>query len=89
MVTDLGEMEIPESRRDEKRKGRRWIYTLAAAAACLMLAATSMLQAGNRTYGSVYMTIHPDVRIDVNLKDLVVDLEVIIQSGLELIDGYS
>ena len=34
VVTDLVEMEIPESRRDEKRKGRRWIYTLAAAAAC-------------------------------------------------------
>ena len=33
VVTDLVEMEIPESRRDEKRKGRRWIYTLAAAAA--------------------------------------------------------
>ena len=89
VVTDLVEMEIPESRRDEKRKGRRWIYTLAAAAACLMLAATSMLQAGNRTYGSVYMTINPEVRIDVNRKDLVVDLEGINQDGLELIDGYS
>ena len=89
VVTDLVEMEIPESRRDEKRKGRRWIYTLAAAAACLMLAATSMLQAGNRTCGSVYMTINPEVRIDVNRKDLVVDLEGINQDGLELIDGYS
>lgn len=89
VVTDLVEMEIPESRRDEKRKGRRWIYTLAAAAACLMLAATSMLQAGNRTYGSVYMTINPEVRIDVNRKDLVVDLEGINQDGLKLIDGYS
>ena len=89
VVTDLVEMEIPESRRDEKRKGRRWIYTLAAAAACLMLAATSMLQAGNRTYGSVYMTINPEVRIDVNRKDLVVDLEGINEDGLELIDGYS
>ena len=89
VVTDLVEMEIPESRRDEKRKGRRWIYTLAAAAACLMLAATSMLQAGNRTYGSVYMIINPEVRIDVNRKDLVVDLEGINQDGLELIDGYS
>ena len=89
VVTDLVEMEIPESRGDEKRKGRRWIYTLAAAAACLMLAATSMLQAGNRTYGSVYMTINPEVRIDVNRKDLVVDLEGINQDGLELIDGYS
>ena len=72
VVTDLVEMEIPESRRDEKRKGRRWIYTLAAAAACLMLA-----------------TINPEVRIDVNRKDLVVDLEGINQDGLELIDGYS
>ena len=89
VVTDLVEMEIPESRRDEKRKGRRWIYTLAAAAACLMLAATSMLQAGNRTYGSVYMTINPEVRIDVNRKDLVVDLEGLNQDGLKLIDGYS
>ena len=89
VVTDLVEMEIPESRRDEKRKGRRWIYTLAAAAACLMLAATSMFRAGNRTYGSVYMTINPEVRIDVNRKDLVVDLEGINQDGLELIDGYS
>ena len=89
VVTDLVEMEIPESRRDEKRKERRWIYTLAAAAACLMLAATSMLQAGNRTYGSVYMTINPEVRIDVNRKDLVVDLEGINHDGLELIDGYS
>ena len=35
------------------------------------------------------MTINPEVRIDVNRKDLVVDLEGINQDGLELIDGYS
>ena len=87
MVTEIFEMEMPENTGAGKKKPR-WAYYSAAAAACLMIAATAMFQAGNRTFGSIYMTINPNIRIDVNKKDLVVGLEGLNQDGEDLIRGY-
>ena len=87
MVTEIFEMEMPENTGAGKKKPR-WAYYSAAAAACLMIAATAMFQAGNRTFGSIYMTINPNIRIDVNKKDLVVGLEGLNQDGQELISHY-
>ena len=41
------------------------------------------------TYASVYMHINPEIRIDVNRKDLVVGLDGVNTDGRNLIDGYS
>ena len=87
MVTEIFEMEMPENTGAGKKKPR-WAYYSAAAAACLMIAATAMFQAGNRIFGSIYMTINPNIRIDVNKKDLVVGLEGLNQDGQELISHY-
>lgn len=87
IVTEIFEMQMPENTGAEKKK-LRWAYSIAAAAACLMIAATAMFQASNRTCGSIYMTINPQVRIDVNRKDLVVGLEGLNQDGEDLVRGY-
>ena len=87
IVTEIFEMQMPEDTGAEKKKPR-WAYSIAAAAACLMIAATAMFQASNRTCGSIYMTINPQVRIDVNRKDLVVGLEGLNQDGEDLVRGY-
>lgn len=85
-VTDVVQMQLPQQ---EKKFGRRWIYSLAAVAACLVLLVTSVFVAGRMPYASVYMTINPQVRIDVNRSDIVVGLEGVNQDGQDLIQGYT
>ena len=88
-VTEVIEMQapLPESA-SAKKKINKWMYTLAAAAACLIIAFTSILQMGQTTCASVYMTINPEIRIDVNRKDVVVGLKEMNEDGKDLINGY-
>lgn len=72
-VTEVIEMQIPQAV-PVKKKTNKWIYSLASMAACLVLMVTGVLQINQMPYASVYMTINPEVRIDVNRKDVVVDL---------------
>ena len=88
-VTDVIEMEIPQAAPQKKNKRKRWICSAAAMAACLAVAAASILQTERITYASVYMMINPEVRIDVNRKDVVVGLEGANADGEELIEDYS
>lgn len=83
-VTDVTEVILPAP---PKKKPVRFLSTLAAAAACLVLLFTFMFS-GNTTYASVYMTINPQVRIDVNRHDTVVGLEGVNEDGKALISGY-
>lgn len=71
------------------RKGRRIMTGLAVAAACLMVAATSVFTWNQQTFGSVYMTINPEVRIDVNRKNVVVGVDGLNEDGDRLVEGYS
>ncbi len=71
-----------------KQRSKSWQRGLLAAAACLLVVFTGLLQT-TQTYASVYMTINPDVRIDVNRRNVVVGLEGINQDGRDLIEGYS
>lgn len=87
-VTDIIEMKIPESA-PPKQKISRKIYSAAAIAACLLLAVTTLFRVNQVTYASVYMHINPEIRIDVNRKDLVVGLDGVNTDGRNLIDGYS
>ncbi len=86
-VTDIVEMQVPHTA-PQKKKINKWVYSLAAMAACLVLMVTSVFQMGQMTYASVYMTINPEVRIDVNRNDVVVGLDGINPDGDDLITGY-
>lgn len=90
MVTDVTEMQIPqEAEYSAKKRRLRWLYSAAAIAACLLLAFTAMFSMGRMTYASVYLTINPEVRIDVNRNDIVVGLEGTNEDGRTLIKDYS
>ncbi len=82
-VTEVIEMKVPP-----KKKKHRWVYSLTAAAACLLLAFTFFFQTGQAAYASVYLTINPEVRIDVDKKDTVTGLEAINEDGTFLVSGY-
>ncbi|MEE0200331.1 MAG: hypothetical protein U0I51_07270 [Muricomes sp.] len=88
-VTDVIEMQAPLTESaSAKKKIKKWMYTLAAAAACLIIAFTSILQMRQTTCASVYVTINPEIRIDVNRKDVVVGLKELNEDGKDLINGY-
>jgi len=75
-----------------KKRNRiiKWIGSIAAIAACVVLTVVSLAQfTSSSPYGSVYVTINPEVRIDVDRDDCVVDLAGINADGVQLIDGYS
>lgn len=87
-LTAVTELSLPQAAPARKRPPR-WLTSLTAVAACLALLLTSVFYGGQRAYASVYMTINPQVRIDVNRSDLVVGLEGVNEDGKTLIDGYS
>lgn len=90
-VTDVVEMQDSQPVIETKPKTHyKWIGSIAAMAACLMLIVTAVFQFGmNTPYGSVYMTINPEVQIDVNKNDVVIDIEGLNEDGRTLIEDYS
>lgn len=82
-VTDVVQMQHPSVKRP-----RRWLYSLAAVAACLALILGIALPGAQQPYGSVYIKINPEVRIDVDKNDMVVGLEGVNQDGADLIRDY-
>ena len=86
-----GSSQPQPKKNGKKHRLRPWMYSLTAAAACLILLVFSLFQfrVGRTPYASVYLTINPEVRIDVNRKDIVVELEGINPDGQELIENYS
>lgn len=58
------------------------------AAACLVLMAAVLLRAPIPPYASVYLTINPQVRIDVDRKSMTQGLEGVNQDGQDLVEGY-
>ena len=85
-VSEVIPMQTPEK---TTKTGYRWVRSLAAVAACLVLLLTSVFVMGRMPYASVYLTINPQVRIDVNRSDVVVGLEGVNQDGIDLIEGYT
>ncbi len=80
-VTDIVELRIPE-----QRKTIHWAKPLSAIAACLVLVLSLFLFQG--PYASVYLTINPEVRIDVNRNDVVMKVAGVNADGETLISGY-
>lgn len=100
-VTDIFEMKEPEHAplniENEtqpvnvtgKKKSRRWLSHFAAMAACMVLIFTVLFQVDHSAYGSVFVTINPEIRIDVNKKDIVIGITGVNEDGKDLIKGYS
>lgn len=89
-VTDVVEMRIPHTTgQNRNKKTTRWLVSLAALAACLLLVLTFVLQTRTKTFATVYLTINPDVRMDVDEQDVVIKLEGINPDGKTLIEGYN
>ena len=87
-VSSIIEVSLPQSQQQPvKTNNRRWVSNLAAMAACLVLMVTSFFY-GQLPYASVYMTINPEVRIDVNRSDRVLDVEGMNTDGEQLLTGY-
>ena len=87
-VTDVILLNLPEVTEQPKTNHKRWISSFAAMAACLALVITSIFFTGQMPYASVYMTINPEVRIDVSRSDVVVGVEGMNTDGTELLEGY-
>ena len=87
-VTDVILLNLPEVAEQPKTNHKRWISSFAAIAACLALVITSIFFTGQMPYASVYMTINPEVRIDVSRSDVVVGVEGMNADGAELLEGY-
>ena len=92
-VTNVIEMQIPQSVPKEKtvvkeRERRRWVYAAVAVAAVFLLVFSFALQAGLSTFASIYLSINPEVRIDVNRYDKVIALEGINTEGKKLVEEY-
>lgn len=88
-VTDVVELSLPQLQEESgKKRNRRWMSSLAAVAACLVLVITSVFFTNQMTYASVYMAINPEVRIDVNRNDMVVGVEGVNADGADLLEGY-
>ncbi|MDO4543593.1 MAG: hypothetical protein Q4C01_03480, partial [Clostridia bacterium] len=87
-VTDVVEMQPPAAA-PEKKRLKPLIYSLSAVAACLLLLIATVFRPNQRVYASVYLSINPQVRIDVNRDDEVVDLSGMNEDGEVLIAGYA
>ena len=86
-VTNVIPLNLPEVTQPPKTNSRRWISAVSALAACLVLV-LSVFLTGQIPYASVYLTINPEVRIDVSRSDTVVGVEGMNADGAELLEGY-
>ncbi len=94
-VDDIIEMQIPETRdflHDwiwERRNPMktRWVRQAVALAACFLLVIGVFLWQ-NLPCAAVYISINPEVRMDINRRDVVVRVEGINDDGDALLEGY-
>lgn len=76
-----------EARRARRTRGRR--AALVAAAACLAVAVVAGAAVWQLPVGTVYMSINPEVSIEVNRLDRVVGLDGENNDGDALIEGFA
>ena len=85
-VTDVVIMAIPEAKAPQKRNITRICSAIAVACLCLVLIPAFLIM--RKPAASVYMKINPQVRIDLNRKDEVVDIIPINDDGVTLLENY-
>lgn len=79
---------VPMRTRAPKSKGVLIWLPGVLAAACLVLMAAVLLRAPITPYASVYLTINPQVRIDVDRQSVARGLEGVNPDGQALVEGY-
>lgn len=79
----------PMRARKPHRSFSKAAYGMIACAACLCILFGSLWFTHFVPYASVYVSVNPQVRIDVNRQDTVIDLFAVNADGKALIDGYS
>ena len=80
--------QVEPMRMPKKTPVKKWLYPLAAVAACLVLVITAVFALNPQPYASVYITINPEVRIDVDKNDMVLDVAGVNADGIALIEDY-
>lgn len=85
-LSEITELRLPRTE-PEKASVRRRLSGFVAVAACLAVTVTGLLM-NSLPYASVYMTINPEVRIDVNRSDRVVGVEGMNEDGAQLLEQY-
>ena len=89
MLPALKKEDAKETKKEAiRKKGRKIWLSAAAAAACILLMFTFLSPKDMKVMASVYMTINPEVRMDLNQSDTVIGLEGINDDGTVLIAGY-
>lgn len=79
---------VPMRTRTARSKGVLIWLPGVLAAACLVLMAAVLLRAPITPYASVYLTINPQVRIDVDRQSVARGLEGVNPDGQALVEGY-
>lgn len=79
---------VPMRTRAPKSRGVLIWLPGVLAAACLVLMAAVLLRAPITPYASVYLTINPQVRIDVDRQSVARGLEGVNPDGQALVEGY-
>lgn len=90
-VTDVVEMNIPAESELEmwkKRPRRRWLLVLGAAVISILMLCGILFHMSTTPYASVYMTINPEIRVDVNRWDHVLAVEGLNEDGQKLVEDY-
>lgn len=87
IVTEIVEMASSEDKTLRSNK-LRWIYSAALIAACFLLVLIPFLFMSDTAVASVYMTINPEVCLDVNENDVVIRLKSVNADGKTLIKNY-
>ncbi len=85
-VTDIVEMN--ETSTPLKMKSRSWVYKITAAAACFVLLVAGLANMMMTPFASVYVSINPELRVDVTRNNAVVDIDGLNDDGKRLIEGY-
>ncbi len=86
-VTEVVKLTEIQSALPKKRK-KQCTYS-AIAVACLLFVLLPALAILRKPVASVYVTINPEVRIDVNRNDIVVDIDAINDDGKVLLENYT
>lgn len=83
--------EIEEQVKEEKQEKtiywKKHIGLLTIAAAFLLIF-SNFYNLSNQMIGSVFMKINPEVRMDINRKENVINIEGLNPDGIDLINGY-
>ena len=87
IVTEIVEMDSSEDKTLRSNK-LRWIYSAALIAACFLLVLIPFLFMSDTAVASVYMSINPEVCLDVNENDVVIRLKSVNADGKTLIKNY-